>query len=424
MGAIAVVGGGFSGTALVAKLLRSSQRPMEIVWLEKSGVFGAGLAYGTDDPNHVLNVPADRMSALGDNPAHFADWLAARREVERSAAARFFAPRRLYRAYLQDLVDDARRNPGHPASSLNQVAQEVVSLAEGSVETASGRRFQVDKTVLATGYLSESCFGSALANAFASDRWPESAVREIVLIGTGLTAIDAALSALERYPHSRVTAISRHGLLPQRFAFVPPAACDLPPSCSRKGLKWLRRQAADSGWDEVFAAMRPKWEEVWAGSSPSEQRQFLRHLRPCFDALRHRMPPSSADAIAQYQRLGRFQVVAGEVLSVEEKAVRYRSDDTEREQPADLVVDCSGPSPHWTSSGDPLPSFLISGRHALPGPHGMGIAVSPQHQVLGPRGPLPWLYALGPMLRGQRWETTAVAEIRGQVETVASWVCK
>lgn len=396
---VAIIGGGFSGTAVAAALPASCQP----LWFEKSGVFGAGLAYGTDDPNHLLNVPADKMSALADVPNHFAEWLIARGAISREHVSRFFAPRRLYRDYLQELAAGATR----------RIPEEVISLSEGTTVTTSGR-YEVDRVVLATGYLPESGFGSSLTTAFNPEKWPEAGVREVVLIGSGLTAVDAALTVFNRYPGVRVTALSRRGRLPSRFEFVTPPSEIPSVDAPRKLFKQLREMAQASGWDAVFAAMRPHWEAAWRRASAQEQRQLLRHLYPLFDVQRHRMPIPSAEAIAEYERGGRFRVLTGRAISVDGNTVTYEGGVIQ----ADLAIDCSGQSPFWTATRSPLARHLIATKQALPGPHGMGIQVSERFHVLTETGPSSWLYALGPMLRGQRWETTAVPEIRVQAKVV------
>jgi uncharacterized NAD(P)/FAD-binding protein YdhS len=62
-GRVVVIGGGASGALVALRLLEQEARPEEIVLLEPRDVPGRGLAYGTRDPRHVLNVPAGRMSA-------------------------------------------------------------------------------------------------------------------------------------------------------------------------------------------------------------------------------------------------------------------------------------------------------------------------------------------------------------------------
>ena len=69
---IAIVGAGFSGTALAIRLLHAAaDRPLRIVVVERSAHFGPGLAYGDAARSALLNVPAARMSVHEDIPDDF-----------------------------------------------------------------------------------------------------------------------------------------------------------------------------------------------------------------------------------------------------------------------------------------------------------------------------------------------------------------
>ena len=75
-----------------------SKPDAQITLIDASGRPGTGAAYGTDDPTHLLNVPAPRMSAWPDDPDHFCRWL----DERAVTPAESFAPRLAYGRYLQD----------------------------------------------------------------------------------------------------------------------------------------------------------------------------------------------------------------------------------------------------------------------------------------------------------------------------------
>src|SRR5690606_7794125 len=77
---IAIVGGGAAGTLAAIHLLRRAAPGLRIAMYEPSLHPGEGVAYSTRRPEHLLNVPAGKMSALPDEPGDFLAWLAARRE--------------------------------------------------------------------------------------------------------------------------------------------------------------------------------------------------------------------------------------------------------------------------------------------------------------------------------------------------------
>ena len=96
----AIIGGGFSGTALAIELLRRVSTPLEILLIDRRGGFGRGLAYGTGDDNHLLNVCAAKMSLLDGEPGHLVSWLQTSRSSDTSWDQTFI-PRRDYGDYLE-----------------------------------------------------------------------------------------------------------------------------------------------------------------------------------------------------------------------------------------------------------------------------------------------------------------------------------
>ena len=101
---VAIVGGGAAGV-LAAVHLRRSKPEAQITLIDASGRPGTGAAYGTNDPTHLLNVPAQRMSAWPDDPDHFCRWL----DERAVTPVESFAPRLAYGRYLQRTTRGRRR---------------------------------------------------------------------------------------------------------------------------------------------------------------------------------------------------------------------------------------------------------------------------------------------------------------------------
>ena len=72
---IAIIGGGVGGSLTAIQLLRSASERLDIHLIERTGSFGRGVAYGTEQYTSLLNVPAGKMSAFPDDPKHFLRWL-------------------------------------------------------------------------------------------------------------------------------------------------------------------------------------------------------------------------------------------------------------------------------------------------------------------------------------------------------------
>src|SRR4051812_15551950 len=88
-------------------LARLAKAPLRVVVINHGTPMGRGVAYGTRQPEHLLNVAARNMSAFPDQPNHFLDWLGTRSEyadVPEAVLRERFVPRKIYGDYLQSLL--------------------------------------------------------------------------------------------------------------------------------------------------------------------------------------------------------------------------------------------------------------------------------------------------------------------------------
>src|SRR6478609_3388603 len=152
---VAIIGGGASGCLVAAQLLRQARRPQRILLFERTSEVGRGVAYGTDFPGHLLNVPAGRMSAFPDDPGHFLAWVAARLGqpgFPATVAAGDFLPRQLYGKYLRAMLTAASETAA-PVVLLEEIKEEVLDVEPGEgtirLRCGGGRYFSVKRVVLA-----------------------------------------------------------------------------------------------------------------------------------------------------------------------------------------------------------------------------------------------------------------------------------
>src|SRR5271156_201229 len=141
---IAIVGGGASGTLVATLLLRSAASgPVDVIVIEPSERLGRGIAYGTSCRSHLLNVRAGAMSAFVVAPSHFTDWL--RKNVDPALTAQAFAPRLIYGRYIEEQLQEARRQ-APPQLRFEHVRARVLGVngrADGTVlELHDGRRIE------------------------------------------------------------------------------------------------------------------------------------------------------------------------------------------------------------------------------------------------------------------------------------------
>lgn len=65
---LVIVGGGYTGAVLAMNAARIGTEPLDITMVEPAAEPGRGIAYGTQDPSHRINVPSDRMNLFKAEP--------------------------------------------------------------------------------------------------------------------------------------------------------------------------------------------------------------------------------------------------------------------------------------------------------------------------------------------------------------------
>ncbi len=439
---IAVIGGGFSGVAVAAQLLRR-RRPVQVTLVNRFGPVGRGVAYRTRIEAHVLNVPAGGMSALADDPGHFLGWA---RQRDASIHAGSFVSRRLYGEYLEYVLREVES--ASPPGTLERMIGEVrdVEPQAGSVALAfaDGARREVDRVVLALGNYSPANPPAEGAEFYGSERyvrdpWIRGSLdvvlpgESVLMLGTGLTALDIALDLASRGVKLPLRAISRHSLLPHSHstgaASPPTAPPDLPgrPLTVRALLAAVRRAARATGdWRGVVGSLRGITPDLWKELDPAERARFLRHVRPYWDVHRHRIAPATAEAIRKMMDASELQIRAGRVLRYEPSAegvrvvMRPRGGDATEALFVERVVNCTGPSSDVARLGDQLLDALALRGLGVADPLRLGFEVSDGLALLDADGnPSPFLFLVGPLLKAKFWEATAVPELRQHAANVA-----
>ena len=432
---LVIVGGGFSGTLLAINLLRHDG-PRATLVERRRAQLGRGVAYSAAHPSHLLNVRAAGMSAFPDEPGHFAHWVAA----NGGGAPQDFVPRALYGAYLRDTLADVRRGREH---RLALVAGEVVDIVPGEpqqVMLADGMTLAADGVVLATGNLPPHAPPGIDPDLLPPDRYIADPWRAdlasglgegdtVVLLGTGLTAIDAALQLDAGGFAGRVLALSRRGLNPRRHqdGSAPAKGLGNPPEEPLSHLvRDLRCTAGEIGWRAAVDAYRPVTQRLWAASDAATRARFLRHLRPFWDVHRHRLAPAVADRIDALVAAEWLRFAAGKVERCEVGAEalhlhwRPRRANTAVVTPAARVVNCTGPQGDLTRTGEPLLRTLLDRGAIRPDPLRLGLEVDARSRVIGRDGAADeHMHCIGPMTRGGLWEVVAVPDLRRQAWDLA-----
>lgn len=445
---IGIVGGGAAGTLVALQCLRQASAPLRIALFEP-GEPGLGVAYATDRPEHLLNVPSGRMSAFPDRADDFLDWLAARpgfAGTPRAVLAADFAPRREYAAYLRERLEQARQDS--PAS-LEIVPRRVAGLqrdpagAGWELDCADGAR-RTRRVVLATGNAPRPLpvrGSGALARPRLVDAWDYAGVAaiaadaEVCIVGTGLSMVDAVLTLAANGHRGPIHLLSRHALLPLPHAathavdsgFDVAALHGLGTRVRMRRLRGRIREAADRGlpWQAVMESVRPHVQALWRSLPAAEQRRFLRHaLRP-WDIHRHRIAPGVHALLQGLRDSGRLRVHRARLdMAVAGPRCVHLTARTRDGRSIVLdvghVVNATGVELRVQAMRNPLLEQLLGDGHARAGAHGIGLATDADGRLLDADGEAQDdLRAIGSLRIGEAWESIAVPELRVQADTIA-----
>jgi uncharacterized NAD(P)/FAD-binding protein YdhS/predicted metal-dependent enzyme (double-stranded beta helix superfamily) len=449
---VAVIGGGFTGAMTLANLLRRAPKakgPYHFILLDKLPAAGEGIAYRTNDARHLLNVPAGKMSAWPDRPDDFLNFARARAP---STQPGDFLPRKLYGQYVrQTLLDLADR--ADTDISVEMVRDDAASLASRgngwTISTAKGRAIDANVVIVALGHRPPSdefqkrWIGPR--HRFVSDPWAALVLSQIgpdesvLLLGSGLTAVDAILTLDRPDRTAPLVVVSRRGLLPQSHTRESnaPADCskllagwldDSKRLTARELVRTLRDRAASEGgdWRQVIDGLRPSIAKIWGCLDLIERERFLRHARPFWEVHRHRMAPEIAEKLVRLRAAKILDSTAGALLSAEADAnginvtlsCRGRCDT--RKLRVAWIINCTGPGVQNRHTTHPVLRPLIQSGLLCDDPLGLGIPTDPEGRALRRNGKAHAnLLVAGTLRKTSLWESTAVPELRQQAAKVA-----
>lgn len=383
--------------------------------IDKAGAFGKGVAYGTEEPHHYLNVRAKEMSAFPDEPAHFVQWLQANREP--SIDPDSFLPRRLYGLYLRDCLETALQKT---KCQFHCIQAEAVDLArkEGQIQLtlSEGGSLIANAVVLAMGVppikKSHESLERYIENIWeVKDFSPLVKSQQILIVGSGLTAVDALMSLFHHHYKGKIIVLSKPGRFPEPHQGPVPPITIQPPKTLRE-LFQLFRFTPD--WRALIDGLRSHTPTLWAQLELTEKRRFLRHLFSLWNRHRHRMPPQCHQRILEALQEGQLQMVSGRFKAAQAipEGIRLGIRATYKggTLDADYLINCTGPDYAVAQQHNPLLDRAIASRLVQVDALGLGFCWSRE-------GPI---YPMGALLFGERLETTAVPELRVQAQEVAN----
>ncbi len=445
---LAIIGGGAAGVLTAINALRRATGPRRIALFEPASTLAQGIAYATPWPEHLLNVPAGKMSGFPEQPGDFLDWLMARSEAvghTREEGAAAYAPRQQYAGYLLQRLGEAEAD--RPAR-LHTVHEAVVALqAQGDtyrLQLGNGECWQAGQVVLACGNSMRPLpvpGAEALLPGQVVDAWDYDGVRllagdqDLVIVGSGLSMADCVVSLVAAGHRGRIHVLSRHALLPLPHAHGGVADFDPQPllrQSLRLRVRTLRahvRAAAAQGipWQGVMDRIRPLGQALWRSLDAADQRRFLRHVVRYWDVHRHRIAESvhaQLEALEQSGQLQRHRARLGTGL-VQEATLQVHGQGVGGPMPplnVAAVINATGVETRAAGLRNPLLQQLLAEGHARPGPHGLGLDTEPESgALLDAQGQVhAGLQVVGSLRIGTLWESLAIPELRVQAQQAAA----
>jgi uncharacterized NAD(P)/FAD-binding protein YdhS len=348
------------------------------------------------------------------------------------------------------VLDEAER-AAIPGVTLRRITGEAVAARPSrggvSIVLADGGEIAAAHAVLALGNRPPASpeapgLSRLVPPRYVSDPWTPGALEAlaadgpVLLVGTGLTMVDVALVLAKRGVERTLHAVSRRGKLPRSHGPLPPQPLTPLAPGESLGLSNLVRRVREvsrerslgepEGWRAVVDGLRPRTQGLWQGLSEVDRRRFLRHVRPYWDTVRHRIAPGVARRLEELLRSGTLRPRAARLVRVEAEAagarvwLRGRGADGDESLLVTGIVNCTGPGEVYAGTVSPLVDELLRSGAARPGPLGLGLEAGPDGSLLGADGVRSTvLSTLGPPRKGSLWETLAVPEIRAQARDLA-----
>jgi uncharacterized NAD(P)/FAD-binding protein YdhS len=237
---VAIVGGGAVGatTAIEAiqQLIGSGRAADTCIRIfEPSGQVGRGLAFGAQNPRHLLNMRVDQCSIDRTDPADFLKWL--RQSGQQQTLDRgpdSYVDRRTFGDYVQNRFETALDKARVAGLEIRVSAGSVVGITNLHnglrLHSSEGDTLDCDAAVLCLGnHRPTNYIHLKGRQGYVGHAWPDYIAGEAVtdaqnvwLLGTSLTAVDALITLDTAGYRGHVNCVSRSGILPSVRPFQYP----------------------------------------------------------------------------------------------------------------------------------------------------------------------------------------------------------
>ncbi len=330
---VAIIGGGAAGIItfynLVTKAAKS-EGEMCIHLFEKSGMLAKGIAYSTSSTNHFLNIPSSDMTAVYTDRDHFYNWLQSNGYSYKKTD---FVPRQIFGLYLENLFKKACKLADEKGIQYSINNSEVTKIKQHEGLFVVNNCICND-IILATGTPLSS--QGTRSSIWSTDLTKCLNYEEVVVIGSGLTGMDAITSINKIGFKGKITLCSKDKLIPFPYDTTDPDIAspisikDAKLPLSQIVRKFTKSCRETKNWQNIFTSIRPITQEFWQALSVEKKKRFMRHCFRMWNVHRHRMPPEQWKLITNLIETGKVEFV------------KRRIDQNSPEAPKQYFVNCTG----------------------------------------------------------------------------------
>jgi len=449
---IAIIGGGFAGTSLIRQMIERTQS-IEIILFNVSNQISKGIAYDCKQDSSLLNVMTSKMSAFPDNPNHFLDWCMNQSNYSNDSkeiVANSFLPRKIYGNYLAEIWEETMQIAELKGIKITVIEQKVIELkcSNSKVELKTlFDKFICDKCILATGNETPGNPKKVPLEIIQNQNYFENPWKiefekinknlPVLIIGNGLTMVDTVLNLRENNFQQTITSISPNGfnILPHRnFNFKYESSLSkietpitLLEVIHLFNLEVKKLKKFGVSPEPIIDAFRPNVQKVWQQFSIQEKEKFMNRLRHIWGVARHRIPFVSYDKILKEQINNSLSILAGNIHeckvsndSFEVEIFNKRLNKLEN-QTFGAIINCTGPETNVSKTKNELLIQLKADGIIVQDKLNLGLRINTKNfrTINNSNTENNQLYAIGSLLKGELWESTAVNELKNQAKDLA-----
>lgn len=408
---LVIIGGGATGAVIALHAHQALHKYLEIIIIDPNEEVGLGKAYKTADDENILNVGVSNMGLYGNNPNHFADWLKFNNFSEQDFPFWPFVPRKVFGNYIKSCLNEISFT--HLKALVVNVKSNIFNY---SLKLDNGHSIKAHYVIVATGYCEDYNIFSHLIDKKNSEKilYPVEAEKidfkskeSILIVGSGLTAIDV-WKRIRKF-NTKITMISRHGILPiahtAHTKIKIPNLGGMSPIQIFDVLRLLENTKAYT-WQQIADEVRIQSKCIWSCWSAKEKKQFIRHLKPYWEVIRHRVPNPIAQLISNDLKNNFLTVLSGKIKNIEvinnkvQVIAKLKKSKTPYESHFDYIV---------LATGSMINQNLFKNVSGIKfSSNGFGyINVS-----------APNIWFAGPSSKATFWEITAIPDIRNQASQI------